>query len=90
MDGGGFFSYPNGSTLVAMVGSLTGCASACRLAKSARMASERLTRWAAEGSSAEGSGGRRRKGGGRRGNSARRLAGRQGEQCKEVEKMWLG
>ena len=45
---------------------------------------------AAEGSSAEGSGGRRRKGGGRRGNSARRLAGRQGEQCKEVEKMWLG
>ena len=47
-------------------------------------------RWAAEGSSAEGSGGRRRKGGGRRGNSARRKARRQGEQCKEVEKMWLG
>ena len=50
----------------------------------------RRRRAAAEGSSAEGSGGRRRKGGGRRGNSARRLAGRQGEQCKEVEKMWLG
>ena len=47
-------------------------------------------RWAAEGSSAEGSGGRRRKGGGRRGNSARRKARRQGKQCKEVEKMWLG
>ena len=31
-----------------MVGSLTGCASACRLAKSARMANGRLTRWAAE------------------------------------------
>ena len=48
MDGGGFFSYPNGSTLVAMVGSLTGCASACRLAKSARMAIKRLTMRAAE------------------------------------------
>lgn len=35
-------------------------------------------------------GGSRRQGGRRRGNSARRLAGRQGEQCKEVEKMWLG
>ena len=34
--------------------------------------------------------GSRRQGGRRRGNSARRKAGRQGEQCKEVEKMWLG
>ena len=61
-----------------MVGSMTGCAAAYRLAKSARMANGWLTRWAAEvggggrrrrwaaeGSSAEGSGGRRRKGRGR-------------------------
>ena len=48
MDGGGFFSYPNGSILAVMVGGLTGCASACRLAKSARMANGRLARWAAE------------------------------------------
>ena len=48
MDGGGFFSYPNGSTSAEMGGDVTGCASACRLAKSARMANGRLTRRAAE------------------------------------------
>ena len=36
MDGGGFLSYPNGSTSATMVGDMTGCAAACRLAKSAR------------------------------------------------------
>ena len=40
--------YLNGSTLAEMVGGLTGCASAFRLAKSARMANGRLIRWAAE------------------------------------------
>ena len=60
-----------------MVGSMTGCASAFRLAKSARMATERLTRWAAE----MGGGGRRRRwaaevggGGGRRRAAAQRAA----------------
>ena len=48
MDGGGFFVYPNGSTSAIMGGGLTGCAAACRLAKSARMANGRLTRRAAE------------------------------------------
>ena len=57
MDGGGFFSYINVSTSAEMVGGLTGCASACRLAKSARMANGRLARWAAE----MGGGGRRRR-----------------------------
>ena len=57
MDGGGFFSYTNGSTLAEMVGSLTGCASAFRLAKSARIANGRLTMRAAE---VGGGGGRRR------------------------------
>ena len=57
MDGGGFFSYPNGSTSANMGGSLTGCAAAFRLAKSARMANGWLTRWAAE----MGGGGRRRR-----------------------------
>ena len=40
-----------------MVGSMTGCAAAYRLAKSARMANGWLTRWAAE---VGGGGGRRR------------------------------
>ena len=48
MDGGGFFSYPNGSTSADTVGGLTGCASAYRLAKAAGRANVRLTRWAAE------------------------------------------
>ena len=48
MDGGGFFVYLNGSTLAAIVGSLTGCAAAYRLAKSARMANGWLTMRAAE------------------------------------------
>ena len=39
-----------------MVGSMTGCAAAYRLAKSARMANGWLTRWAAE---VGGGGGRR-------------------------------
>ena len=48
MDGGGFFSYINCSTSAEMGGGVTGCASACRLAKSARMANGRLARWAAD------------------------------------------
>ena len=54
MDGGGFLSYPNGSTSATMGGGLTGCASACRLAKSARMANGRLIRWAEEDGGVEG------------------------------------
>ena len=71
-----------------MGGSLTGCASACRLAKSARMATERLTRWAAE---VGGGGGRRRwaaevgGGGGRRRAAAQRAAAAGGGKVVGVE-----
>ena len=48
MDGGGFFRTMTAAPLRPWAAVVTGCASAFRLAKSARMATERLTRWAAE------------------------------------------
>ena len=48
MDGGGFFRTMTAAPWRPWAAVVTGCAAAYRLAKSARMATERLTRWAAE------------------------------------------
>ena len=80
MDGGGFFRTQTAAPMRPCAAVVTGCAAACRLAKSARMASERLTRWAAE---MGGGDGRRRwaaevGGGGRRQRWAAEVGGGDG------------
>ena len=54
MDGGGFFRTMTAAPMRPCAAVVTGCAAACRLAKSARMANGRLIRWAAEDGGGDG------------------------------------